>query len=195
MVLAAAVVVQATMLRSRGWTVPLGNVAEWLAAVGTFAAFGALFLAAREWRASQAERRGGEANQARLIIVEPADEQPGDPHALVIRNRSQSPVFNIFFHIGETASRMNSSKAEWVIPGEAYLGIGREGNPVLVPDGTFGPSGVSRGSKPTVPPTRPVITEHRLTPFLEDVVFSFTDVQGRSWKRVGGSQPVRFINE
>ena len=44
MALAVVVVVQAVMLRSRGWTVPLGNVAEWLAAVGTV---GARFVAER----------------------------------------------------------------------------------------------------------------------------------------------------
>lgn len=190
-VLAVVVVAQALMLRADGWTVPLGNVAEWIGGFGSMAAFGAVLFAALEWRAGQAERRDEEANQARLIIVEPASEHSRIPQTLVIRNRSQSPVFNVFFHIGETARRMNSSKADWVIPGEAYWGLGTEGDPVLVPDGRFGPLSVSRGSEPTTPPTPPVITEHGLTPFPDDVVFTFTDVQGRSWKRVGAGQPTR----
>ena len=48
LVLAALVVVQAWMLLSQGWTIPIGSVADWLQAVGTLAAFGALFYAARE---------------------------------------------------------------------------------------------------------------------------------------------------
>jgi polyferredoxin len=70
MILAALVVVQAWMLLSNGWTVPIGSVADWLQAVATVAAFGALlFYASREWGRGQLERRDREADQARLIVM------------------------------------------------------------------------------------------------------------------------------
>lgn len=169
-----------------------GNVAEWIAAVGTVAAFGALFLAVREWLAGQAERRDEEANQARLIIVEPAVEGSYSGE-LVVRNRSGSPVFNVFFQIGETARRMTAAKADWVTPGEMYIGIGSEGIEVLIPGAEFGPLRVDRALKPTNPKMVPVITARGDTPFPRSVVFTFTDVRGRQWKRVGGDQPVRVV--
>lgn len=50
MVLSVVVVVQALMLRSRGWGVPMGNVAEWVAAFGTLVAIVAVLFAALGYR-------------------------------------------------------------------------------------------------------------------------------------------------
>lgn len=63
-------VVQGRMLTAQGWTVPLGNMAEWVSGVGSLAGFLALLIAVSEWRSGQVERRDREADQARLMIAE-----------------------------------------------------------------------------------------------------------------------------
>src|SRR5690348_11754401 len=63
--------IQRVELDKQHFLVQWGNAAEWLAGVGTVAGFGALFYAAREWGAAQGERRDREAEQARLVVVEP----------------------------------------------------------------------------------------------------------------------------
>ena len=88
--LGVVVVLQAAMLRSSGWTTELGNVAEGVQAVATLAAFGALWIAVREWRSGQQDRRDKEADQARLMVVEQVVNEDdslaeGD---MQIRNRS-----------------------------------------------------------------------------------------------------------
>ena len=55
--LVVVVVVQAFMLRSDGWTVPLGNVAEWLGAIGGIATVGALVVAWLVYRQDVNARR------------------------------------------------------------------------------------------------------------------------------------------
>ena len=99
-------VVQARMLTAQGWTVPLGNVAEWVSGVlsglGSVAAFGALYVAISEWRTGQVERRDREAGQARLMIAELVTDRAlyaewgvtDDLLRAVVRNHSDAPVFN-----------------------------------------------------------------------------------------------------
>lgn len=50
LVLGVVVVVQAVMLHTQGWRVQLGNVAEWVAALGTVVAIVAVLIAALGYR-------------------------------------------------------------------------------------------------------------------------------------------------
>jgi hypothetical protein len=186
MLLAVVVVVQAVMLRTRGWGVPIGNVAEWIAAVGALAAFGALFYAATEWRAAQVERRDSEAEQARLIIVEPVepDRSSGSLRWIkhfdefVVRNYSASPVFNL-----DVESLDDSPDA-------------------LVYQNVRVPS-TQRQSEMSRPSRVPVLQAGRATeplnlvgggagvPKIQHLTFAFTDAKGRRWRRTGTDQPER----
>lgn len=96
--------IQSIQLADTHLRIEWGNAAEWSASVfgglAAVAGFGALFYAAREWSAGQAERRDNDADQARLIMVEPADQGinaqpvwqfPADDD-VVIHNRSDAPV-------------------------------------------------------------------------------------------------------
>jgi hypothetical protein len=210
MVLAGVVVVQALMLRSRGWTIPLGNVAEWVAGIGTMAAFGALFFAAQEWRSGQeerrslelerqkaeaerralaetreAERRDNEMNQARLIIVQPAPYEDrtfggSDP---------PSPAYRevvIQNHSGVPIFNLHIQ----VNPGGGDVHVlqnfaGGSGRPadmeVLSPDAATAELTVVGGDGET--------------PSTEFIEFTFTDARGVRWRRRGSDQPVRVTSK
>jgi hypothetical protein len=103
LVLLVVVAFQAWMLHSEGWRPALGSFPEYLAALGSFATFGVLWFAAREWRRGESERRDSEAGQARLIVVDHVPhvdrsyggQNPPPPgrRNVVIHNRSTEPVF------------------------------------------------------------------------------------------------------
>jgi uncharacterized membrane protein len=112
LVLLVVVAFQTWMLYCEGWRMALGSFPEYLAALGSFATFGVLWFAAREWRRAESERRDSEAGQARLIV---ADHEPHVPRSfggqnppasgrrnVVIHNRSTEPVFGL--HIEEYAT-------------------------------------------------------------------------------------------
>ena len=65
MTLSVVVVMQALMLRSRGWGVPIGSLAEWVAAVGGLATVGALVVAWRVYRHDIHSRREDRERQER----------------------------------------------------------------------------------------------------------------------------------
>lgn len=104
--LTVVTVVQARMLLTRGWSVPLGNVAEWVAGVGALAAFGALFYAAREWRTAQEERRERvkveRRAQADLISawVQGEDTCDSQKYAIIgLSNASYGVVYDLQVHV------------------------------------------------------------------------------------------------
>jgi hypothetical protein len=175
------VIVQATMLRSTGWTVPIGNVAEWVAAVSTLAAFGTLTYAGREWKSKvedrnslehdrqaadkerqalarerEDERRDRESEQARLIVPEIVEDQGYNEYEVVVRNRSTSDVMNVQAY--------------------AYWGGGRCSRLILAPGEATEQFHVRKSA-----------------PDNSFVTLSFTDSHGRQWKREGMSPPVRMI--
>lgn len=119
-VLGVVAVVQARMLLARGWGVPLGNVAEWVAGVGALAAFGALFYAAREWSSAQEERRdhikAERRGQADLISAWVHDEEMCDSEKYVtigLANASYGVVYNLQIHV--TCGPLSQ------LPGDKYL--------------------------------------------------------------------------
>jgi hypothetical protein len=145
-----------------------GNAPEWLSAIATIAAFGALLFAALTWRAGQAERRSRDADQARLIIVEPKD--PDIPATagyrvpllkerdFVVRNHSPAPIYNVIVQ-SMTGSIVDTLAMEWVLqPGEA---------------------------------TKPItVVSPKPSPLLhQNVRFVFIDSHGRGWSRLGTDQP------
>jgi hypothetical protein len=101
--LLVVVVAQAGMLHDQDWIFAMGTVPGWysaffagIAAVGMVAAFANLRIVRKGWESQQAERRDQLANQARLIIVEPAaapEQRPGK--YVLVRNHSDKPVLNL----------------------------------------------------------------------------------------------------
>lgn len=86
--------IQRIELHDKHFYVQWGNTADGLRP-GATAAFGALFYAALEWRAAQAERRDREADQARLIVAEHPNPDDFDDERVVVRNHSDAPVFDV----------------------------------------------------------------------------------------------------
>lgn len=154
-----------------------GSVAEWVAALGTLAAFGALAIAVSEWRSSR-------SNQARLIVPQPARESD-DPDAawladddIVLVNQSDRPVFDVHIGVHEKVAddlivweslRVNNVQAP---ARRAILRPGKStGNLTIV--------GTIEGTLEAANPRR------------DYLAFSFTDANGRRWHRVGIQAPIR----
>jgi hypothetical protein len=183
--------IQRIELQNRHLHVNWGTVPEWLAGVGTFAAFGALLFAAREWRAAQVERRDREASQARLIIVEPAAGAASDKvqsaflrHEIdaVIKNHSHAPIFNLA--IASCDDTMVSLDLAEIPAGVPRMIAIQEGlrRRVVPPHGTSVTFKVKRHGV-------------QIGPSLEWVTFGFTDAHGTAWRRRGSDQPQRLIGE
>ncbi len=165
-VLGVVVVVQARMLLTRGWGVPLGNVAEWVGALGTLATFGAVFYAAREWRAAEAERRDRAADQARLIVTEPTTVPKPDP---------DPPELQVTAH-NQSGSAVLDMVLAQVLDGE--LQPARMMQPHLLP--------YQRSHTFPLPPG----VEADAFTARNYFAMNFTDAAGRRWCRVGRGQPV-----
>ncbi|WP_133054444.1 hypothetical protein [Mycolicibacter algericus] len=211
LMLGVVVAVQAAMLHARGWRIALGSVPEWLAAFGTFAAFGALLIAAREWRAGQderrslederraadaerralaatreAERQDNEVSQARLIIVEhvPYEDRTWGGSDPPPPSQRQVVIRN-----RSTApvfhlhieDHPSGNDDVYVFQNFAHA-RGRPADiPVLAADDATAAITVA-GNAGEAPST-------------EYVEFTFTDARGTNWRRIGSNQPVRLIGD
>lgn len=158
-----------------------GDVPAWLQGIGTSAAFATLIYVALGWRASEAERLDRQAEQARLIVAERFyvdyySGQPSHQRYVVVRNHSQSPVLNVAITEIETDLLPSGSSITLMQPvRESVLHAGEATYQAILdlpldkPDdwGEVGPT--------------------------ELVAFSFTDANGRQWRRVGSKQPVRVL--
>jgi hypothetical protein len=174
----AVAAIQHIELDKRHLHVEFGNLAEWLAGVGSLAAFGALFYASREWRQSQLERRDQQADQARRVIAEPSDSRsysqpPVHTWPVTVSNHSGAPVFNLHVLDPDEDSML------------MHMGGKQVSRPVSQP--------VLQPGERT--PTMTVIgvdaTEQ--TPTTEFLVFEFTDANSRRWRRIGSREPVRLL--
>jgi hypothetical protein len=161
-----------------------GNAAEWAAAVGTTATFGALFYAALEWRAAQAERRDREADQARLIVTEHPDPDNFRDESVVVRNHSDAPVFDVqlYTHPRYLTTEVLSGGVERFLeeadPAEAYAPVLRPGAATTPPLEVTSPNYVDG----------PDGDRHYAHPFGFTAV-AFTDSRNRRWWRFGINQP------
>ena len=155
-----------------------GNAPEWLAGIGTVAAFGALLVAALEWRAGQAERRDNEADQARLIVAESVVDRVGDSMpwlrdcGVKVHNRSSAPVYDLLVCQVDQNRMLVSMSADGQSTYNTELQPGQATNYVRVYKGT---------SYDYCAPTN-------------YVRFAFTDARGRRWARDGNSQPERIAS-
>lgn len=173
-VLGLTAAVQGVELQERHLHANWGKVPDYLTGLGAVAAFGALLIAALEWRQSQAERRDREADQARLIVAALWGVGVTDKFRqfIILRNHSDQPVFTVRIHGVPTGKDRydgghGRTEAEYeqavLSPGDATERHGIADDP---------PSGKS---------------------VAEVVCFSFTDAHGRRWRREGGNQPVRVL--
>jgi hypothetical protein len=161
--------VQTVKLDDRHFHVDWGNVPGWVSAVGTFAALGALLIAARQWQAAQVERRHRQADQARLIIAEKppgpmvvTKTRDGMASDVVICNHSDSPVFDLsvrrYTYEGGVANATGD-----LLHRQRLLGAGASTDRIAA---VGGPDWVTKS-----------------------LDFSFTDANGRRWRREGFGQP------
>lgn len=203
---------QALMLHDRGWRWDLGTVPAWLSGIGAFATFGALWVATQQWKLGQADRRladeerralaaarEGENHdqhirQARLVIVEQFDlllgvGRPNPNRHVVIRNHSNDPVFNL--HIDPT-----SPKNRYILMEE--LTSAPDSSGILADHDRH-----YRHSAPDIPVLSPGLATYviypsggipRDEPATEYVGFSYTDVRGARWHRLGSEQPVQILD-
>jgi membrane protein implicated in regulation of membrane protease activity len=208
---------QAWMLHSQGWLIALGTLPDWVtaaftgvAAIGVLAAFGSLRIVRGEWKSQQDERRDQQANQARLIIVEavpraemvpPANEAPVRPDGkpeyryVVIRNRSQEPVFNVRIPDG---SHVETKEAMPWVTSVGEVRAQQEDGSLFSPTPTI----VHRHTPELVPVLAPgqatfqlhLATVPRDEQVTEYVFFTFTDARGIPWSRFGSQQPVQHID-
>lgn len=109
------VVVQARMLLKAGWTVPVGNVAEWVAALGGFGTVGTLIVAWTAFRRDQAQRASDdkarqddeERRQAELVTgwledhIEAGLGPDNRRHYVVLYlvNASHGVVYDVFVRV------------------------------------------------------------------------------------------------
>ncbi|OBI53588.1 hypothetical protein [Mycobacterium sp. E787] len=184
LVLLVVVGVQAVMLYSENWRPAFGSLPEYLAALGSFATFGVLWFAAREWRRGERERRDREAGQARLIVAEHepfinrsySGMDPPEPgrRNVVIHNRSTEPVFAL--HIEEYATGSDVR----VFQNSASGRIAPSDMAVLAADQSTEPLGILGGDPHT--------------PSTEHVEFMFTDPRQARWRKRGNGEPERALD-
>lgn len=209
LVLSGGFGIQASMLHTN-WRIDLGTLPDWLAGLGTIAAFITLIFVARQWKASEtdrqaleterravdterralaaareAERHDFEASQARLIIVE---QEPHVDHSWGGSNPPPPSRRNARIVNRSSAPvfhlRIEQEPREFAAE-VTVLEILRQGRGA--PDGPVFSPGES--------------TERLLvagnsgdTPSTEYVAFIFTDARGVQWRRVGSGQPVRLLD-
>lgn len=149
----------------------LGNLAEWVAAVGTVAAFGATFwLLRHEVNARRADEHEAKMRQARLITIESQGSSLGATGrgwglqvSVRVTNDSPAPV------------RVEKCSAQVVALHADYTGHGSE-QPFKMLRGEGGQLGASFLAEPT-PPREPG-PEFRVT----EASVVFRDRQGNRWR-------------
>lgn len=216
-VLGMLAIAQAIDLHARGWRWDLGTVPAWVGGIGSFAAFGALWVAAQQWRLGQADRRLADEerralaetrdaerqdhliSQARLIVVESVRRESQRHNRItgelavrehaVIRNHSSEPVFNL--HVEHESTKGKNHFTQEYQP-ERDTDDDNHFHPYL---------GIPFRDTPVLGPGQAtadinIVNMHDTTgPFNELVVFTFTDARGARWRRIGSRQPVRILGE
>jgi hypothetical protein len=207
---AATVLAIAALVHTPTFRFELGNVAEWLAAIGSFAAFGALLFAAREWRSGQEERRSLETerqkvDQERRDLAAARDAERRD------HEMSQSRLVIVEHPPFESRSwggddpphpsqrdaiiRNYSAAPVFHLHIEEHL---TDNDDVRVWENFAQHRGrpadwtVLAAGEPTGVLT--VVGNRGDTPSTEFVEFTFTDSRGARWRRVGTSQPVQLLD-
>lgn len=169
---------QAVMLYRDAWRPALGTFPDWMAGIGSLATFGALAFAAREWRATQAERRERTGDQARLVVIQPSDPKDFRDESVVVWNHSEAPIYDVmvftlrrYFRPDGSADEVKYFLEEIADPAEAYAGV--------LPPKTA-----------TDPPldVNPVDREEHASS-ISFAAVTFTDAHGRRWWRFGRGQP------
>lgn len=150
-----------------------GNPAEWLAAVGTMAAFGlGLFL----WRGDQRDKRRAQADQIFFVLHE-EDEQ--SPYRFELANTSALPI---------------SEPRVYVRP----TGPGRKLDEfMVVPMGKLSAEHLAPGESSVRRPALRVLTEglnppHAARPFV--FTLEFSDAAGHYWAADVTDRPRRYLS-
>ncbi|WP_454561371.1 hypothetical protein [Mycobacterium haemophilum] len=217
--LSALAVAQAIELHAQGWRMAMGTLPEWMSGFGTLftaiaavAAFRALRIATRDWEGAEKERQALEAerrkadkerrelaaireaerqdhlvSQARSVIVEPFvlmddDGKPNPNRHIVIRNHSNSAILNL--HVDPRSPKNSIVTMEQFISGS---GINRQYRTKVADLPVLGPGEAT----PVIYPCGGGIPWDESA--TEYVGFSFTDVRGARWYRLGSEQPVQIL--
>ncbi|UQB74701.1 hypothetical protein KI427_10305 [Rhodococcus ruber] len=161
-----------------------GSIPDWIAALGSPAAIGALLFTANDYRSRSRELRDNEADQARLIA---ADLRGTD---LGIENHSDQPIYQ--FEI-ETLEYPHAPGVRWTQSG-VWDVAGPRGEMNVI----SGKSSIAmeiKYSKPDGskyhPADPPYILNDEYAPYV--LTIQFTDVNGRRWRRTNNQAPTRVF--
>jgi len=140
-----------------------GTVPDWLAAVGTLAAFAvALRLLGKELAARREQEEDRRRAQARLVnawLGVKTRESDGEEYSAVVKNDSDEPIYQVFTTAGPAVGRFASDPEAG--RGQAEV-VDHDWIMLLPGDAREGP----------------------LPGPLLSISLSFTDSQGRRWKRL-----------
>lgn len=152
--------------------------AAWVSALATYmAVIFALYIAHRDWRRADRDRRDAEAAQARLVTITSA--QDGTHHNVTVQNHSTSPVFAlVLFNVSLVGSQLDFATWEHL--------DGRRGYEEMAPPGSeYYFHIVLRDSSGVAIEAR--IRDHLM------VTIRFMDAAGLYWQRTGVEQPRRVL--
>jgi hypothetical protein len=166
--------------KDTGWWAAWG---QWVGGIGSIAAAGAaLWIAWRGWARADAERRDSEADQARLISADwrgsgKAERGMYQGWALYVDNHSAQPVYDVAAEA--MWARHSDTPGQW----ECRPGWGATQIESMPPQST-------RPMKVSWRPHQPKPTEAEHGRIYATI--SFTDGNGRRWRRTSGMQPERM---
>ncbi|WP_406693307.1 hypothetical protein REH65_33225 (plasmid) [Saccharopolyspora sp. ID03-671] len=169
-----------------GWYSAWG---QWVGGVGSIAAAAtALWIAQRDWKRADAERRRREAEerdretaQARSIIVE-VRALSDSGQEIVVTNYSDNVITDLLVHGADG-------------PEDWQLSVGAltdHPHPV----GVLGPgadSAISAMEHRSV--DKPIFLQRMILVDQYRPKITFTDAAGLRWRRVGNDQPIRILND
>ena len=203
--LAVLALVQWGELRRQGMPPDWGDVPAWVAAFGSLATFGALSIAALEWRSRQAdrrlldadrraadrersalaaareaERRDHEMSQARLIVAQPIDNSLATWSGPTRPDMNNAKITVVNFSSEPVFNlQFVKDKDDELQVLQHFNGAGQE--PTNYP--------VFAAAEKTAPLT---VIGRGGVPSVECVEFTFTDARGLQWLRRGSGLPTRI---
>jgi hypothetical protein len=216
LVLATIVGAQAEVLYDKGSRLAMGIVPEWMAGFGTMftavaaaAAFLSFRVAARERQSLEKERQAADHERRALAAVREAERRDQimaqarrilpvrvvhDPSLTlpqrrsrfewVIQNRSDEAISDLHIDLVSPKDRLVTVE-EYVPPERDPDGVVTYKHPADIPVLLPGDA---------TPPLRVVISGYGSASHVEYICFTFTDVRGNRWRRLGNEQPAQILD-
>ena len=213
--LLVVIAVQAAMLQMQGWRVQLGSLADWVQALGTVAAFGALIFAGREWKSNERDRTALErdrqiaeeerqtADRERQALAEQREDERRDyemSQARVVIVQP-APYEDVTFGGSDPPPAENREVVIHNHSGSPIFNIHIRSNPGggdIHVFQVYASGGDRPADREVLPPNESTAKLYVVggavgTPSTEHIEFTFTDARGLRWLKRGSGQPVRLL--